>query len=267
MEKKEALKIQGEIIKKARLKKGYTQDQLADLINVSSKTLSRWERGGSNIDEQSRKKLKGMLDIKQPLPCEFYCQSAEGIVDKVKGKIMFKDIKEITSMEELEKVVDEFLMSVDYDQSYECSVRKMLSLLLFEILGYEIYFLDFCKKEYGHAEFGWDIIVADLRDIIDKKENYPIPNRYTCPPYFLPGHLSRKIQYMAFMIGSELFEDFDEEGYRNGYVQQIGRRGETDGYDLLNLISEVDSSLMISFKTAVLSLAGRINQECGSSED
>lgn len=32
-------------IKNARLKKGYTQSQLADLLNVSNKTISKWETG------------------------------------------------------------------------------------------------------------------------------------------------------------------------------------------------------------------------------
>ena len=35
-------------IKNARLKKGYTQSQLADLLNVSNKTISKWETGFPN---------------------------------------------------------------------------------------------------------------------------------------------------------------------------------------------------------------------------
>ena len=34
-------------IKNSRLKKGYTQSQLADLLNVSNKTISKWETGVS----------------------------------------------------------------------------------------------------------------------------------------------------------------------------------------------------------------------------
>ena len=34
-------------IKNARIKKGYTQSQLADLLNVSNKTISKWETGVS----------------------------------------------------------------------------------------------------------------------------------------------------------------------------------------------------------------------------
>ncbi|RHN87620.1 XRE family transcriptional regulator [Coprobacillus sp. AM23-2] len=35
-------------IKNARLKKGYTQSQLADLLKVSNKTISKWETGHSH---------------------------------------------------------------------------------------------------------------------------------------------------------------------------------------------------------------------------
>lgn len=38
-------------IKNARLKKEYTQSQLADLINVSNKTISKWETGVSQTKE------------------------------------------------------------------------------------------------------------------------------------------------------------------------------------------------------------------------
>lgn len=258
---KEALKKQGEIIKEARVKKNYTQEELAELIGVSPKTLSRWEMGGCNIDEQSRKKLKEILEISRPLPCELYWQTEES-ANRTNKERMIKDIKDIKSIEELENLVDKFVEAIEYDQAFACTVRKMLSLLLFELLGFEIYYLDHCKKEYEHVDLGWDAIVEDLRDVIDKRDSYPIPHGYVCPPYFLQGQLSRKIQFMAFMIGSELFEDFDENGYRNGYVQQVGNRGESDGYDLLNLISEVDGSLMISFRTAVLALATYINREC-----
>lgn len=35
----------GELIKKARMQKGYTPKELGDLIGVSNKAISRWENG------------------------------------------------------------------------------------------------------------------------------------------------------------------------------------------------------------------------------
>lgn len=35
----------GELIRNARIKKGYTQVELGDLIGVTNKAISRWEKG------------------------------------------------------------------------------------------------------------------------------------------------------------------------------------------------------------------------------
>ena len=40
----------GENIKKLRLEKGITQEQLAEILNVSNAAVSKWERGGSFPD-------------------------------------------------------------------------------------------------------------------------------------------------------------------------------------------------------------------------
>lgn len=37
----------GELIRNARIKKGYTQVELGDLIGVTNKAISRWEKGVS----------------------------------------------------------------------------------------------------------------------------------------------------------------------------------------------------------------------------
>ena len=39
--------VTGNTIKLLRESKGYTQKQLADIISVSDKTVSKWETGGS----------------------------------------------------------------------------------------------------------------------------------------------------------------------------------------------------------------------------
>lgn len=39
--------VTGNTIKELREKKGYTQRQLAEILCVSDKTISKWETGGS----------------------------------------------------------------------------------------------------------------------------------------------------------------------------------------------------------------------------
>lgn len=54
----------GELIKKARVQKGYTQTELGDLIGVSNKAVSRWENGDSFPDVGVLESLSNILDIK-----------------------------------------------------------------------------------------------------------------------------------------------------------------------------------------------------------
>ena len=50
-------------IKNARLKKGYTQSQLADLLNVSNKTISKWETGRGYPDITLLAKITSILKL------------------------------------------------------------------------------------------------------------------------------------------------------------------------------------------------------------
>lgn len=70
-----------EIIKEARIKKGMTQQQLANSVYVTRQTISKWELGKSipdeaslsllykclEIDNKERKILKKLADNKQPI--------------------------------------------------------------------------------------------------------------------------------------------------------------------------------------------------------
>lgn len=71
-------------IKNARLKKGYTQSQLADLLNVSNKTISKWETGRGYPDITLLAKITSILK----LDYEELLQSNEYIIQKRK-KIYF----------------------------------------------------------------------------------------------------------------------------------------------------------------------------------
>ena len=53
-----------DLIKSARIEKGLTQQQLADVVFVTRQTISKWELGKSVPDQASRILLYQYLDIK-----------------------------------------------------------------------------------------------------------------------------------------------------------------------------------------------------------
>lgn len=50
-------------LKFARMKKGLTQKQLAELMNVEYATISRWETGVNNISSNKLIQLSKILDV------------------------------------------------------------------------------------------------------------------------------------------------------------------------------------------------------------
>jgi len=63
---------------------------------------------------------------------------------------------------------------------------------------------------------------------------------------------------MAYYIGGELFEDFDENGYRDSFVQQIGGYGEECGHSLVSLIPELNTDISILFKVAIMDIIDKL---------
>ena len=53
----------GNIIKEERLRKGYTQDQLAEELHVTRQAVSSWETGRSEPDLETLKLLSDMLEL------------------------------------------------------------------------------------------------------------------------------------------------------------------------------------------------------------
>ena len=243
----------GKIIKAARERRELTQEALADKLHVTKQAISNWERGETGIDAGIQKTLEKVLGI------TLEEKKTDPIVS-VFPKFHLSELKTITNMEQVESAVDTLLSSVDLDSAFEVTVQRMLRRLLYAVLGFEIYFLGHIKKEYEEYPIDWECISSELRDIVDKRESYPIPKGYECPSHFQEGLLSQKIEYMAFMIGYGLFEDFNDEGYRNNFEQQIGRRGEADAKELVNIIPPQDNSFIMSFRAAVYSLANQVDR-------
>lgn len=52
-----------ENLKKARTSKGFTQDKLSKIVGVARSSISMWENGDSQPDNEMLIKLSGVLDV------------------------------------------------------------------------------------------------------------------------------------------------------------------------------------------------------------
>lgn len=234
-------------IKEARTKANMTQDQLAEKLYVTKQAVSNWERGINLPDEQVREKIEKVLGIK--LRNEKMITSYQSPFFSTVPYL--KPISEMKSVDEVSSSVMEIINSVRID-SYEHVVKKMLYLTLIEIIGYEIYYEGHCRKFYIDDPLSWEVTASELDSLIKDSDLWLIEDSDYRPSN--KGILSNKIALMAYFIGGELFEDFDEDGYRNDFVQQIGRYGEECGHSLESLIPELNTDIAILFKSAIMDI-------------
>ena len=74
----------GVFLKELRKEKGLTQEQLAEVLNVSSRTVSRWETGSNMPDISILVEIAGFYDVSIP----------EIVQGERKSEIMDKETRE-----------------------------------------------------------------------------------------------------------------------------------------------------------------------------
>ena len=94
----------GKLIAKLRKKKGLTQQQLADKLNFSNKTISKWESGSGSPDISNLLVLAEALDVSVN-------ELLKGELNKLESAIVTKNIhdnslqKELTTKQKKEKAI------------------------------------------------------------------------------------------------------------------------------------------------------------------
>lgn len=244
----------GKQIRMARMEKNLTQEQLADKLFVSKQAVSNWERGVNAIDDEIRRKLEKILSIR--------------LIDSDYRKeitdMEIRPLDQIENITELMGYARTIIEKTPVDMAFSSTVKKLLELTLNLVLGYEVYARSFerarLNREYGEDplianELTWEDVSEDLFSIFDNEDPYPLPDekRYSFDDLYL-----EKIRYMLHSIGGELFEDFDENGYRHGYIQNVGSVAEKDTYALLSLLPDQENSVMTSYKTSLYQMAEMI---------
>lgn len=74
--------IIGSRIKQARLAKNYTQEELAEKIDISVAFLSRVERGNSHINLKRLNQICGLLDVSESYLLNGASSNSENYLDK-----------------------------------------------------------------------------------------------------------------------------------------------------------------------------------------
>ncbi len=247
----------GKKIKTARTQKGWTQEELSEKLNVSKQAVSNWERGENRIDEGIRESLEEILGI----------SLAPSFRRKGKGSMIVKPLEQIDNIDELLGYADQIVEKTPVDNAFSSSVKKLLQLVLNVVLVYEIYALSFQRKadEKENKEnpnlpfpnittYDWNDVAEDLEMLFNDGDVFPIPRKHMHLINEDVDLFVEKIKYMLHSVGGELFEDFDDEGYRDGYIQQIGRIAESDAYDLLGFVKQHDNVIVTSFKISLLQM-------------
>ena len=250
------------LIKRGREEAGLTQEQLAEKLHVSKQAVSNWERGKNLPDEGVRDQLEEVLQIK------LHKEKMNTFI----GNPFLKEVPEIKPLEsigeihELLEAVETIIASVELKE-YEAVVKKLLHLTLVTLLGYEIYYEKHCCKYYSGEhddELDWAATACNLRDLMKTRELWPMGKNWR--DFGAESFLGKKFECMAFRIGGELFEDFDDNGYCDGYVQQIGGYGESCGYDMINLLPDSNTDILVIYKAAVLDVADMLDAAIPDSE-
>ena len=239
------------LIRRGREEAGFTQDQLAEILHVTKQAVSNWERGKNFPDEGLRDQIEQALQIKLHKEKMSTFASNPFLTEVLE----IKPLESIGEINELLGAVETIIASVKLKE-YETVVKKLLYLTLVTLLGYEIYYEKHCRHFYSCDEdnkLDWAVTVAELRVIIKINDPWPLERS----SYHLSAEslLGKKLEWMAFRIGGELFEDFDDDGYCDGFDQQIGGYGQTCGYNMINLLPDSNSDILVIYKAAILDVA------------
>ncbi len=233
--------IFGKQLRAARKKKGWSLEKVAEKMvgKQSKQNISNWERGVCNPGYEIKTELQEILEF--------------SIENERKTNMTIKPLIEIETLEETEEAINTIIQNFNIQSQRREYLDDILKKILWLMIGYYRYIVDANEKKISR-ESGWEYqapewcdIAGDLKELID----YNLDRYERELPFIGQYPISIKIHAIIFKIGGELFEDFDEDGYRCGYVQQVAREGESCGYDLISLLplsmTETDTTMEIRY--------------------
>lgn len=234
------IEIIGSIIRDGRRKKNLTQENLAELLSVTKQAVSNWENGKNRVDEDSREKLSEIIGYK-----------IDYNDHKGDQRMKIKQIEDIDSLEEIEEAINEIIEDTVLDNEHETTIKTLLRMTIWCVIGFERYKYHYTKGK--DMEYDWESVGWVMRALVDDKESYPFEDFKKLESYSFRSEnlLKDKISYMGYASGAELFEDFDDDGYIQGFPQLIGRITELYSHRLGSLLPNTENDIITIYKIAV----------------
>lgn len=156
----------GKFLKKLRLDKNLTQDQLANKLNVSDKTISKWENGRGLMDISFLKPLSEILEVSILEILNGERISYDNIADK-SGEIIENTLIFNKKELQLQKLKIIFSMSISF-------IFIILSILLInQSLNYMRYSNDLDDKSNIQDKFSFKNNITIYKKTLDSSDYFP----------------------------------------------------------------------------------------------
>lgn len=237
----------GTRIRELRKKAQLTQKELADKLYVSVQAVSYWEKGRNLPDVSIWREIEQVLG-KVFMPMDEIIINSEY---KLKGLTL---LTEIDDYEKLIEAEHQIVNAVEIDAIFAKTIRTWIHSALALAIGYEVYYKRNLRRTESGYELSWQGIGFVLSSMLSRDEyEFWASKKPTGFPFtHKRNNMAQVIEYMSFQIGGDLFEDFDENGYRQGFVQQVGSVGERAGDYLTTILPDDENSiLMVIFRSCL----------------
>lgn len=227
-----------------------TQEQLAEILHVSSASVSQWENGTYRPSEEVRDNIEKVLGVRFP----------KIVADMENNKnLKIPELWEIKNINELKEYVDLIIDNTELDSVFEKSLKRILKEVLLLCLGYRLYYQErTIDEKIFKSQPQWiDVagFVSSLtygEDILDNTMNFTMPEVSSKNP------MKRKILDMTDSIGIQYYEDSENAEDISLLMGSIAPLAESAGGELVNIIPEEENSFMSVLKISLLCMADLI---------
>ena len=200
----------GKFISKCRKDKNITQEELAEKLNVSNKTISRWENGVNMPDYSILKDLCNILDI--------------DINELLSGE---KDNKE--TIENLDMILKEYYkMKKQKEKLKKIIIIGTVVISQVFLFVFTIFVLNYEYDNRLHQTTN----LKDYNDVIGPKAKGIYENKWDMSEEIFPKKLNGKVEYFKMLCDdfwdkqflSYLVIDYNEEDY-NKEIERLEKLG------------------------------------------